>query len=83
MSEILEVKLIYKNERLNEVFVLADFTSSVCKPYSDVRALQAGPYVKINQLKTISENIINVVDYGSATEEAAKQFKGWRKMHSF
>lgn len=82
---ILETRIFYTEGQICRVVVLADCTS-VGKPYSDVRALEAknkpcSGYDFIKPNETLSDNLINrVADFGMEINPD-DIFPNWKKRY--
>jgi hypothetical protein len=75
MNNILESRIIYKDGKIEEIFVLVDFTSSNSKPLSDVRTIHAnnkpkGGYMWIEPQHKLSDELLqSVASYGMETNK--------------
>lgn len=84
--KILEARIIYTDESISKITVLADCTS-VGKPFSDVRALEVTnkpccgyEFIKPNEELT-SELISRVADYGMEVNPDGV-FLGWKNKYN-
>lgn len=83
--DILETRIFYKKGQICKIVVLADCTS-VGKPYSDIRALEAtnkpcSGYEFIKPNETLSDDLINrVTDFGMQIN-ADEVFPNWEKRY--
>ncbi len=82
---ILETRIIYTDGKISKIVVLADCTS-VGKPYSDIRALEAtnkprSGYEFIKPNEKLSDDLINrVADYGMEIKPD-DVFPDWKKQY--
>lgn len=83
---ILEARIIYDNENISKVTVLADFTS-VGESFSDIRALEAttkqyAGYEYIKPEEGITNDLINrVADYGMEVNPD-RYFPDWKMKYN-
>lgn len=84
MYKILESRIEFKDNKLHKVTVLVDFTSSTCKPYTDVRAYcgttaPANGYMSIGSNAKLNEDLLQeVAGYGSRVSDRDKIFPKWK-----
>jgi hypothetical protein len=80
---ILETRIFYMKDQICRVVVLVDFTS-VGKPYSDIRAIEAtnkpcSGYEFIKPNETLSDDLINrIADFGMEINPD-NVFPNWKK----
>ncbi|SHE58105.1 hypothetical protein [Dysgonomonas macrotermitis] len=82
---ILETRIFYTKGQISKIVVLADYTS-VGKPYSDIRALEAknqpcSGYEFIKPNETLSDDLINrIADFGIEVNPS-DAFPDWKKQY--
>lgn len=87
MYKILEARIKFKNNQLERITVLVDFTNNQSKPLSDVRAIYATSkpsdgYMHIQQGETISDKLLQeVAGYGKETDDRDKIFPKWKSKY--
>lgn len=84
--EILESRIVFKDNKIQKITVLVNCTSDHCNPYTDVRAFYVTTkpkmgYMSIAPDSKITEELLQEVAAGGSTDmDRDKIFPGWRAM---